>query len=83
MNTDIWRKLWAFLNQPLFDQSSANLQRLERCWNMLYVQDAELDLDVQRLERCWDMPFKQDIQLDLQQLEHCWNKSCIKSECDR
>ncbi|MBD2682838.1 hypothetical protein H1Q63_08975 [Desmonostoc muscorum CCALA 125] len=52
MNTDIWRKLWAFLNQPLFDQSSANLQRLERCWDMPYNQDIQFDL--QLLERCWN-----------------------------
>ncbi|MBD2527763.1 hypothetical protein [Nostoc sp. FACHB-133] len=52
MNTDIWRKLWAFLNQPLFDQSSANLQRLERCWDMPYKQDIQFDL--QLLERCWN-----------------------------
>jgi hypothetical protein len=42
MNTHIWRKLWAFLNQPLFEQNSAqvkpDLQLLERCWNMPCVQ---------------------------------------------
>ncbi|NJL40316.1 MAG: hypothetical protein HC899_28890 [Leptolyngbyaceae cyanobacterium SM1_4_3] len=83
MNTDIWRKLWTFLNQPLFEQNSAKVQRLKRCWNMLYIQDAEPDPDLQLLERCWNTPSKQDIQLDLQLLERCWNKSCIKPECDR
>jgi hypothetical protein len=58
MNTRIWRKLWAFLNQVLFEQNSAevkpDLQLLERCWNMLYIQEFKPDL--QLLERCWNKP---------------------------
>jgi hypothetical protein len=82
MNTDIWRKLWAFLNQPLFEQNSAKVQRLERCWNALYIQDAEPEPDLQLLERCWHMSC-QEVQLDLQLLERCWRKSCIQSKDDR
>lgn len=58
MNTQIWRKLWAFLNQPLFEQNSAevkhDLQMLEHCWNMPYIKEFEPDL--QLLERCWNKP---------------------------
>jgi hypothetical protein len=56
MNTHIWKKLWAFLNQPLFEEDSAevDLQLLERCWNKPYIQDVESDL--QLLERCWRKP---------------------------
>ncbi|NJO39768.1 MAG: hypothetical protein HC769_12395 [Cyanobacteria bacterium CRU_2_1] len=52
MNTNIWKKLWAFLYQPL-PEDLANIQLLERCWNTFYIQDAEPDL--QLLERCWNM----------------------------
>ena len=82
MNTNIWKKLWAFLYQPL-PEDLANVQLLERCWDTFHIQDAELDLDPQLLERCWNMPCNQDVQLDLQLLERCWNNSCIKSEYDR
>jgi hypothetical protein len=61
MDTHIWRKLWAFLNQPLFEQDSAevkpDLQLLERCWNMPCIQ--EIRPDLQLLERCWNMPYVQ------------------------
>jgi hypothetical protein len=57
MSPSIWRKLWAFLNQPLFEQNSANVQWLERCWNTFYIQDAEPNLRL--LERCWNMPCAQ------------------------
>lgn len=83
MTTHVWKKLWAFLNQPLFEQHSVKVQWLERCWNTYHIQDAEPDLDLQLLERCWKMPCKQNFELNLQLLERCWNKSCIKPECDR
>jgi hypothetical protein len=93
MNTRIWKKLWAFLNQPLFEQNSAkvnpDLELLERCWNMFYIQDAESDLqlDLELLERCWNMFYIQevesDLQLDLELLERCWNKSYVQPKYDR
>ena len=82
MNTNIWRKLWDFLNQPLFDQNSAKVQLLERCWDMYYIQDAEPDLDLQLLERCWNMSCIRDIELNLQLLERCWNMPCCQLKCD-
>ncbi|MBF2028586.1 MAG: hypothetical protein IGS48_17785 [Oscillatoriales cyanobacterium C42_A2020_001] len=84
MKTHMWRKLWAFLNQPLFEQNSAAIksdqQLLERCWNTPYIQAVELDL--QRLEHCWNIPYIQAIE-PLQLLERCWNIPCVQPEYDR
>jgi hypothetical protein len=82
MDTHIWKKLRAFLYQPL-PEDLATIQLLERCWNTFYIQDAEPDLDLQLLERCWNMPCNQEIQLDLQLLERCWGKSCVQPQYDR
>lgn len=84
MNTHIWRKLWAFLNQPLFEQNSTevqpDLQPLERDSTVPYIQAVELDL--QLLERCWDKPYIQAVE-PLQLLERCWNMPHIQVKDDR
>lgn len=79
MNTHMWRKLWAFLNQPLFEQNSAVIeidrQLLEHCWNKPYVQSEYFHHpEVISVTNCM---------LQIIYLERCWQQPCIRSGYDR
>jgi hypothetical protein len=78
MNTQMWKNLWAFLNQPIFVQPLAKIKPdpnlLERCWQKSCIQS--------EYDRHPEVPSVANSMVQIIYLERCLQKPCIRSGYD-